>query len=362
MRRAFSLAMLASASLLSGCFNPGPHELPSDHMDYNRSLNKTLSNQLFLNVIRDHYHEPALYILVSNISSSYSYSAPSYGGISFGNFRHNFWKDATGGSISGPSWSVSPSFVYSPETNSKFMIESLSPTNPKEIFYVIKTEGRFGDIFRMIVQRIGPYVNFAETSKNESEETNKRSIQTFIKITQALDDIYEQNGHRLNLNNIPLENSVKKSEHHSPYIISLMIPPHVKLTDDEWKTLQKIGISHSTRKVSFSNAINDPAHHIVRYSLRSLLGLTDFLSQGIDRTNTFKYRRYDQPILTNNLFHVHWSTSYPAGKAYLAVRYHGLWFYIDKKDSKSKVMFRLYRIFNDITQASESKAQLLIQT
>lgn len=347
---------------LSGCFNPGPHELPDDHLDYNRSLNTALSNQLLLNIIRDQFHDPQLYVLINNVSSSYNYSAPSYGGINFGNFNHGFFKDATGGSISGPSWSVSPSFIYSPETNSKFMVESLIPLKPKALFYIIKTEGNLGDMFRMTIQRLGPYVNFAYASKLHQERNNTQSIKKFITVCEALDDIYEQNGHQLYFSKIsPLPNEKNRAPHHSENIISLLIPPTVQLTSAEWRVLNSLGITHSTRRVSFSNAFSNKQKHVIRISIRSLLGLTDFLSQGVDRVPSMKYRRLDQPLLTNGLFQVHWTTSYPFHRAAIVVRYQNRWYYVRKRDVQTRKMFRLYRIINDLTQANKSSTSLLLQ-
>lgn len=356
-----TLTVLCTLSL-SGCINPGPHFLSSDNLSYNRAWNKAQSEQLLLNIIRDQYHEPQLYMVANSINSSGSYTPASIGDISSSQpFRYHFFREMGGAALTLPNISFSPSFNYSPETNGKFMTESLLPLKLKTLFYVIKTESSLGDIFRMTVQRMGPDVNFAYHSKNNQDRQNTQSIKKFIALTNALDDVYEQNGHQLYMTQIDPSKTKLTAKHHSQNALTLVIPRHLNISHQDWAALHTIGVTPHTRTVSFSNAISDPSKHIVRFSLRSLLGLTDFLAQGVDRVPNIHYRRLDQPLITNNLFEVHWSTSRPHG-AYLTIREHGLWYFVKPDDEQTKIIFRLYRIFNDITQGDNRQTGLLIQT
>ena len=356
-RRLIHALCLFSLTLISGCTHLGPKFLPGDQMAYNRQLNQSLSSQLFLNIIRDRYHEPDLYMRVSNISSSRSLSR----NVNLSGMYPFIYRGFKNTAMSlGGSYSESPSFIFQPEVNGQYMSEALIPIKLREVFFVIKTESSLGDIFRMSFQRIGAYRNFPYHAKLKQGSNNKASIANFIAIARALNHIYEDNGHQLYLVKAP-SRYTKPSIHHGDNLITLNIPPHNSLSSKEWATLNLIHVHRGDREVSFSSYINDPTHHIVRVSVRSLLGLTDFLSQGIPPLPGQKQRRDYQPLLMDNLFRIHYSRGYPLN-AYLAVYFDGRWYYIEKNDTQSKIVFRLYRMFNDVTQGSKNSAQLLIST
>lgn len=364
MKRIITTLLFAVASmLLSGCSHMLRTPLQDDHLEYNRAVNDSINQQLLVNIVRAHFNENALFVSIENITSRHSYQ-DELGGSFFLPFnRGGAASQLNTLTVSGKSTiKEEPSFIYTPQTNDKYAIELLQPLRMKALYYVIESESDISDILRLMLRRMGPYLNFEKRPIVRPYKKNIRSIQNFIALTHIFEKIYAENDYTVYL--IPNKISSKEK-------LVFPIPEDIQLTANQWRLLRSIGIGRHDRKIVLcASPKASIAKGVVPVQIRSLVNVTDFLSfsvippqdkykrqmLGADNTQTFfKF----QNLLTRYIMHIRVSAKQPVDP-FVAIKRRGYWYYIRDDDSSSKITFRLFRIFNDLTQAQTSANNILI--
>ena len=356
--------VLTCSCLLGGCSPQGPTLLPSDHLGYNRAVDLSLNQQLLLNIVRAHFLESSLYVSIENITSRNSIE--NQGSVGFFNPFN------TGGAsralrtltaLYKHTTKQEPSFIYAPETNDKYAIELLQPLRIKALYLVIESEADMGDIIRLMLRRIGPYINFPALPLQKPYKTNLISIQKFIVLTQAITKIYASNGYTLFLKETGKADKIEE--------LVIPITRNVKFTPQERRLLSSIGIKPGDPYIILSDHYAKNKKDTVFIQVRSLINVTDFLSFAVtgkaqsrlwadvvEKRRIHIYKKY-QKLLTEHLVNITSNVSRPPN-AYISIQSHGLWFSIMNDDISSKTTFRLFRLFNDLTQANTKTNNILI--
>lgn len=360
------MIVLGLASL-TGCGRIGPKNLSTDHMEYNKAVNTSLNQQLVLNIVRAHYNEPSLFVSIDNVTSRDTYQA--VGGLSF----FSPFNSVSGASKANPTLTSSltgtikqePSYIYAPETNDKYAVELLQPLRIKALYLVIESEAEIGDILRLMLRRIGPYINFPAQPLEKPYKINLSSVNNFIELTRIFTKIYAENGYQINI--ITKKNG---NGHYESEKLIIPLPRHPHLSHKQWHLLNTLGIQPSDPAIILCDRGSNPAKDTIHIQVRSLMNVTDFLAfgvnkplqriNGIPKNTLLLYREYQQ-LLTKHLINIRISNHYPS-KAYIAISLHNRWYYIDNDDRSSKTTFRLYRVFNDLTQADTKASNILISS
>ena len=312
-----------------------------DHLNYNRAVNTSINRQLLINIVRAHFNESALYVSIENVTSRHTYQDQMGYSLLVPFNKGGVASQLNTLTVNGNSLiKEEPSFIYTPQTNDKYAVELLQPLRIKAIYLVIESESDIGDILRLMLRRIGPYVNF-----------------------EIIGKIYASNDYTIYLQS---NRNIDKEQ------LRIPIPSHMKLSPREWRLLASIGITHKSRAIILCAGNRSTANNVVHIQVRSLVNVNDFLSFAVvppqnehkrqllnsDNGKTF---RVFQKLLTKYMMHIRVSRQDP-GDAFVKVQRRGYWYYINEKDTSSKITFRLFRIFNDLTQAGSKGNNILISS
>lgn len=352
--------------MLSSCHRIGPTNLPADHVGYNMAINDSLNQQLLLNIVRARYNEPSLYVSIDNITSRDTYQA---------NAGFNFFNpfNISGASKQSPTLNTTlggtikqePSYIYAPETNDKYAVELLQPLRIKALYLVIESEAEIGDILRLMLRRIGPYVNFPAQPLAPPYRLNIDSVKKFIMLTRAITQIYAENGY-----NITIETAKNSNGHFESEKLVIPLPRHLRLSRAQWRLLNTQGIQPHDKAIILCDSGSNPQKDTIHIQVRSLMNVTDFLSFGVAKpkhtfiqnptTASAAYQDYQQ-LLTQHLINIKVSRRQPKN-VFITIKHHGVWYYISNNDEISKITFKLYRVFNDLTQAGSKSSNILISS
>lgn len=358
------LLCLALGTSLSGCSRVAKKLLPDDHLNYNRAVNTSINRQLLINIVRAHFNESALYVSIENVTSRHTYQDQMGYSLLVPFNKGGVASQLNTLTVNGNSLiKEEPSFIYTPQTNDKYAVELLQPLRIKAIYLVIESESDIGDILRLMLRRIGPYVNFEARPIVRDYQHNIASIKKFIRLTQIIGKIYASNDYTIYLQS---NRNIDKEQ------LRIPIPSHMKLSPREWRLLASIGITHKSRAIILCAGNRSTANNVVHIQVRSLVNVNDFLSFAVvppqnehkrqllnsDNGKTF---RVFQKLLTKYMMHIRVSRQDP-GDAFVKVQRRGYWYYINEKDTSSKITFRLFRIFNDLTQAGSKGNNILISS
>lgn len=354
------------ACLLSGCHHFGPSALPDDHMEYNKAITSGLNRQILLNIVRSHFHENSLYVAIENVTSRNTYQLN--GSLSYFNPFNTGGADKVLHTLTaglGGTLKEEPAFVYSPQTNDKYAIEMLQPLRLKALYYVIESEADFTNVIRLMFKNMGPYLNFEAEPLLKPYSKNLHSVRYFIRLANILGKIYAQNGYLLYYED--------KTDKHPEYL-ELPLSKSVHLSAKQWEILRHVNVKRGDKIIYIASTPKRSMKDVIPIQVRSLVSADEFLSFGVSgppqdnamirvvgRQGLAVYKQY-QHLLTKRLMCIHSSKTLPKHPLFAAVQSHGYWFYINDDDVASKITFRLFRIFQDLTQADMKQSNILLST
>ena len=126
------LIMVLVTAFLGGCTQMGPQVLMTGRPQYNVAVQTTEAQQLLLNIVRNRYNEPILFLDITSITSGFSRGVN--GGL-LGSFSSgsNSGVTSLGGDIR-----ENPNVFYAPNTGEKFVRQMLTPIDLRTIALLLQ--------------------------------------------------------------------------------------------------------------------------------------------------------------------------------------------------------------------------------
>ena len=341
---------------LYGCASIGPNTIPHDRQNYNDSVLSTENKQILINLVRIHYLEPPLFIKIGSITSSYTWNSNLAVNKNYSKTTNNF-KDISITRALGLNYDAgyadSPTISYVPLTDHEFTNAILAPINLKEASLLISNNSKeFMRISKLLIQSIGSISNAAAATSADVEWVPDYS--DFYTLISSLNQLSRRNGYDLLADNQSNQFKLIVSLH--PEFINS--PAALK-----FKKLMKIPLN--SRDIVFTQNIHLTQKNEVRTTTRSILGVMTFLSHAVvsppeDIQKGYLHQTYYEngklfnwDNLLNGLMRINYSNTRPAD-AYVSVRSHGHWFYIDNKDLSSKNTFTILAELIHLSSGHES--------
>ena len=152
--------------------------------NYNEAMADTWNQQLLLNLVRMHFHEPPFFLKSSSVVTGYSFSGDLK---STANFGRNGGLDDTLGVNGGVAYSERPTITYQPLTGEAFTKKMLTPIAPETLILLARSGWSVKTIILALVQEINglanPHSNLAATAY--------RSEDSYLPIARAVDLLEE---------------------------------------------------------------------------------------------------------------------------------------------------------------------------
>lgn len=123
--------------LAGGCSTVGPRSIPVDRFDYSSAIADSWKQQTLLNIVKLRYMDLPVFVDVSSIVAGYSMQT----GVTVGGTLST-QKAVQGDFLSGSGQAVytdRPTITYVPMTGEKFLRGSITPIDPKNIFFMLQT-------------------------------------------------------------------------------------------------------------------------------------------------------------------------------------------------------------------------------
>jgi len=321
----FARAWLIAALLgLGGCVSIGPRSIEMGRTDYNNAIQQTDGEQLLLNIVRQRYNDPVMFLEVSSISSSKSFSQ----NINLSSFLTSAFAPQSFSGGFGGSITDSPLVFYSPNTGERFVHQILTPIDLRTITLLLQS----GWSIERVLLLAGDSING-------------------IRNTEAKDTPYAVLAEKLRT--LQRNNKLSFALQVEGALTVLSIIPSSDVVDvSAYKEVCEIlKIRADGAPIRIAQGIGDPgfsSQHI-QLATRPLYSTLYFLSNGVDvpvaaiEARTVQERGavgglFDPSL--GKLFHVRSSTIEPRNFA-LRVRYRNEWFYLDETDLDSRTTFTL---------------------
>ncbi len=324
LNQQFALGAVATVSLaLSGCVSIGPRGLELSRTEFNSAIQRTDGEQLLLNIVRQRYNDPVMFLEVASVSSSISRSASlNLSGFFPGGGSPESYNGGIGGSFSD-----SPLVFYSPNTGERFVRQILTPIDLRTISLLLQSGW---SIERVLLVAGDSFAGLKNTTAGAGDYRvlvdHLRTLQRADQLSFALETY----------NNVD---------------ILAMIPTATALATEAYKEACRLmNFPADGRPIRVQLGIGerpDPNSYVF-LATRSLYSSFYFLSNGVEAPardvgdGVLQKRRLEGGVFDRggDLFKVQTAAGMPADAA-VKVRYRDQWFYIPATDPDSRTTFAL---------------------
>lgn len=323
-------AALACAVLLSGCAQLGPNYLAAGRPLYNEAVQETDAQQLLLNVVRQRYNDPVLFLDVTNITSKATYTVS-------GNLRATVPLPGTSSLTPelGPRLEDSPLIFYTPNNGEKFVRQVLTPLDMRTLTLVLQAGWSIERVLMLTGESLGGIRNAGAD---------------FRTLASALRDLQRTGDLMVGI------------DAGSPTLLLTFSPAARDLP--AYQTVCKAlraACGGETIQVrhGFGGAANGNAP--AGLATRSLYSTLYFLADGVDvpARDVAAARSRSPSGPEESLFRVRTAATEPPDAA-VKVRYRNAWFYIADTDGDSKVTFALLSMLLTLQSGDTAKMAPLI--
>ena len=337
--------------LLGGCAQLGPQVLVSGRSQYNIAVQQTEAQQLLLNIVRQRYNDPILFLDVTSISSGFSRGV---NGNLLGSFGSG--SDSGVGSFGG-SIGENPYIFYAPNTGEKFVRQMLTPTNLSTIALLLQAGWSIERVFLLLGESANRLFNRPTDGVGEDRYSK------YLEVADALRDL-QRNGQLI----VGLEPGAQKGEP----ALTLIVTVDAVSSAPYLKVCEAIQVACDGAPLQLRQAFGSPADgKSLALATRSLFSAIYHLSRHVDAPESDVRAGIASPApdIGNNssalssalrgLFHVRSSAQEP-GDASVKVFYRNTWFYIADNDQDSKTTFALLSMLITLQSGDVSGAMPVV--
>jgi hypothetical protein len=387
-------AVMAVAAPLSGCAQWGSAVLEDNHVAFNTSVAEAMDRQMLLNLVRMSARRPTQWMTVSLINVQTTVGAGATGAVAVPS--DGMVSGGTGGSV---NFSYTPNMTFVPQQGERLARELMSPIPVSTVERLVSAGWPLELVVLMCVEKIGNVEGFDVTS----DEGIMLDGGDFGRLLQSLDSLGAK--HLLSLSQVPEAvtwnaEPIARADVTVDRIIqsSKGGGAFVRLADGnyDYRTIERVpvmtlyrGIESAPEAAEFARLVGLPAKagsyrlvasediwpgDTLSIRARSFVATLQLLSMGVDPrpdspgpaedidTEAELYRRMttvaggeDLAQYVNSVFRVRCSDSKPAD-ALVAVHDGRHWYWIDRTDRTSRILFAMVRDMYDLQVTAEGQA------
>ncbi len=343
---------------LDGCASIGPKTIPHDRQNYNDSVLSTENKQILLNLVRIHYLEPPLFIKIGSITASYAWNSNLGVNPTYSKTTNNlkYWSITKAFSLNyDAGYTDTPTISYVPLTDREFTNAILAPINLKQASLLISNNSKeFMRLSKLLIQSVGNISNAAAATSADVEWVPDYS--NFYRLMESLNQLSRKNGYDLLADN-----------QHNQFKLIIRLHREFINSPEARKFKRIMNVPLDSRDIILTQDIHSVGENEVRTTTRSILGVMTFLSHAVVsppediRRGYLHQTYYDNGTLFNwsnlmkGIMRINYSNTHP-GDAYVSVRSHGHWFYIDNKDLSSKITFTILAELIQLSSGHDAEA------
>jgi hypothetical protein len=333
--RGFAAAALALT--LSSCVSLGPTTIRQDRTLYNSAVQQTEAQQLLLNIVRQRYNDPVLFLDVTSITSSKTRTASASLSAMFPKFGFNSSEGEVGGEFED-----SPVISYAPNNGEKFVTQMLTPLDLRTITLMLQS----GWSIERVMLVTGDSLNGVPNAKLGALVSALRELQRTGDLTLGVE---AGTG----------DDDVPK--------VTLLFSDSGRKSAAYLTVCQGFGVSCDASTITLRQGVGVRSGDatVMTLATRSLFSAMFFLAQGVEvpadddaRGIAVKPSRDWGPEKAE-LFRVLSSRTEPKD-AHVKVNYRDAWFYIADTDADSKTTFALMNMLLMLQAGDPERATPLL--
>jgi hypothetical protein len=336
MRATISYMIVTAIVVFAGCHATGPMSVKTGRASYNIAVQQTNNEQLLLNIVRLRYRDPPYFLEVSSISTTFDFTASASGSAILPSSENEIYNLGT-----ELSFSEQPTVSYTPLQGEDFVTELMSPVDLNTIILLYNSGWSVERIFRICLQSINNVPN-APTASGPTPDFAP-NYEHFREVARLL--------RQLQIQGVVDMGHTPSKDPNNP-IVKIRIDDQALESSAVKRLCELLGLEHGRTDYPLTTEAGAGGKDRIAIVPRSLMGSLFYVSQGVEAppgderigrvtvTKDTQGKRFDWREVIGGLMDIH-SSEQPPKYPYAAVRYRGIWFYIDDSDLASKSTFSL---------------------
>ena len=339
---------------LVGCTNIGPQTVPRDRFDYNSAIADSWKQQTLLNIVKLRYADMPLFVEVASVVSGYTLE----GSVNLGGTVSS--EDAVQGdflSLGGAGkYTDRPTITYAPITGAKFNENFLTPIPPKAVLFLLQSGWPVDLIFPIVVDSINGLRSRVAAGTNQ-----RRGDPKFYRLIALLREVQKSGAVGMRI--------IKETDEKETTVLFFHrknIAPEVVAAFTEIDEL--LGLDPEREETNVTYGLIPRSDQEIAMLTRSTLQIMVDLATQIDVPGAHVEDGRTVPSLAppetgeepiGQLIQVNSGGDRPEN-AFTAVKYEDHWFWIDKRDYRSKRTFAFLMILFSLTETGGKEGLPLV--
>jgi hypothetical protein len=338
----------AAAALLAlgfaACHSIGPATVPRDRIDYLASLGDSWKQQTLLNIVQLRYGDVPIFLEVTQVIAGYQLQTSVAGGFNAGNATAGLVGPfvVSGSAAATDTYTDRPTVIYAPLTGVDFLKQLMTPIPPTAVMFLLQS----GYNARL---SLGITLDSINGVRNESRRAMRGAADPrFTRLVQLMTELQQSGGVETRI--------VKKPDGEASLLIfNPSRDPEIEARRSEIRDILGLGRGVQEMRVRYGGYAgkNDEVAMMTRSMLQIMLELA--VSVQVPESDVSGGRAAPgvvdtqpaaapgQPLVT-----ILSGDSAPKD-AYVAVEYHGRWFWISDTDIQSKTSFGFVMLLYSIS-------------
>lgn len=341
----------ALALAIAGCASVGPASIARDRIDYDGAITSSWKRAMLLNMVKLRYGDTPMFLDVASIINSYTLEGQVTGGATW-----PWGGGPTVATLGGfAHYADKPTITYNPLLGERFTRSMMTPIQPAVVVSLIQSGWSADSVMRMMVSSANGVNNrFGGGNRQRGADPEFDMVANAMRRLQGSGSV----GLR-----------VERGDGHE---LTVMVLHHKGMTEEDKRqslALRKaLGIDPEASEIRVVYGSVPKGSRELALVTRSMLEILLDLASAIEApADDVAQGTVPPPARFENdaaegyrpLIAIHSGASAPE-HAFVAVPYHGHWFWIDERDYRSKGTFSFVMMIFSLMDTSAPRGQPIV--
>jgi hypothetical protein len=328
------------------CVSHGPSTVSRDRDGYSSAIGRSLNHELLLNIVRLRYLDMPVFLDVQQILAGYTLEGTAGAGWSEKGLAGG-WNFGAGG-----KYIDRPTITYRPRAGAVFAKNIMTPLEPRAILYLIQSGYAADFVFPLCVESMNGLRNGSSTLTG-----TKKTDPRFDRVVQLMSKVQRGSG---------LGMRIEKNPEDERGAVLIVVGRRDAAADVQAASVEVgelLGLESGAHEYSVLYGSGAGDKTTLTMQTRSVLHIMFELSNRITAPPEHVKKGYvvpaSNPGMVNPLIAIESSESEPSD-AFVKVRYHDNWFWINHNDLRSKRTFTFLHLLSAFVESAQPQLPTLL--